>query len=286
MSAGNSDRDKELSLIFPQWQGYGLSTKLIEGATLIAAQLPGSYLHKTVAVESEENLSTENGILGYTAILRQLDQARSLLLEENPARILTIGGDCGVDVAPISWLNSRYDQSVTVVWLDAHADSNTPSSSPSGHFHGMPLRTLLGEGDPEIVQRCFSILRPDQVVLVGGREFDPAEAAFIDHSGVATVSVAEVLKDGFMAIDRELQKRGADRLYIHLDLDVLDPTEFPYVSYNVPEGFSIETLTELVGDLAKQYRVVGMSVTEFIPDNGKGLDEIKDFIAAGFRPAA
>ena len=139
--------EKEISLIFPQWQGYGLSTKLADGARLIASQLSSSYTCATVAVELREDLTIQNGILGYASILRQLDYARSLLLEENPSRILTVGGDCGVEVAPISFLNHRYDQSITVIWLDAHGDLNTPMLSPSGHFHGMPLRVLMGDGD-------------------------------------------------------------------------------------------------------------------------------------------
>lgn len=275
--------EKEISLIFPQWQGYGLSTKLADGARLIASQLSSSYTCATVAVELREDLTIKNGILGYDSILRQLDYARSLLLEENPSRILTVGGDCGVEVAPISFLNHRYDQSITVIWLDAHADLNTPMLSPSGHFHGMPLRVLMGDGAPEIVQRCFSLLQPNQVVLVGGRDFDPAEESFIEGSGIAIVPAGEVLGNGCMALDRELQIRRAEKLYIHLDLDVLDPNEFPYVSYNVPHGLSVESLTRLVSDLAKRYRVVGMSVTEFVPNQSNGLNEIRGFIEAGFR---
>lgn len=273
---------KELSLVFPQWQGCALSTQLAEGAKLIASQLPSFDAQATVAVSLQQDLLTQNNIVGYAAILQQLDNARSLLLEHNPSRLLTIGGDCGVDVAPISFLNRCYNQSLSVVWFDAHADSNTPLSSPSGHFHGMPLRTLLGEGDPEIVQRCFSVLRPEQAILVGGRDFDPAEAAFIQSTNLAMVAVEDVLEHGFAPLDAELRLRKADKVYIHLDLDVLDPSEFGYVSYNVPNGFSVQCLADLISRLSNQYSVVGMSVTEFVPEGMKGLEQIQGFIRAGF----
>lgn len=269
----------ELCLVFPQWQGCALSPKLAEGAKLIASQL--AYNQATVSVGLEE-LSTQNNIVGYTAILQQLQEARSLLLQHNPSRILTVGGDCGVDIAPISFLNRRYEQSLSLLWLDAHADLNTPLSSPSGHFHGMPLRTLLGEGDPEIVQHCFSVLKPDQVILVGGRDFDPAEAAFIETNHLTAIPVAEISEHQFASLDRELQIRGADQIYIHLDLDVLEPNEFGYVSYNVPNGLGIHCLTELLSHLSSHYNIAGMSITEFVPHEMQGVEQIKSFIEAGF----
>ena len=230
----------------------------------------------------------ERGILGLAPLLQQLDRARALLLEAQPTRLLTIGGDCGVEVAPISYLNQRYDGSITVLWFDAHGDLNTPDSSPSGHFHGMPLRILCGEGEPEFLSRCFSTLRPEQVLLVGGRDFDAAETQFIDRHTLKCIAPAELVaearnSEASNSLEWERQQRHAQRVYIHLDLDVLDPDAFPYVSYNVPAGLSVELLVQILQTIAQRYAVVGMSVTEYIPEGEAGLEPIQQLLEAGFQ---
>ena len=60
-----------------------------------------------------------------------------------PDIVVTVGGTCGVEAAPVAYLNERYDGNLAVVWFDGHGDLNSPATSPSGHFHGMVLRTLL-----------------------------------------------------------------------------------------------------------------------------------------------
>src|SRR5260370_10128057 len=102
--------------------------------------------------------------------LARAPHAHHLLKKNNPRRIFPLGGDCGIDVVPISFLNKRYDGDLAVIWLDAHADANTPQSSPSKTFHGMALRTLLGEGVPQLAAASFSTLLPLQTFLAAVRD--------------------------------------------------------------------------------------------------------------------
>ena len=99
--------------------------------------------------------------------------------------LLTVGGDCGIDVAPVESALAQHGDRLAVVWIDAHADLNTPASSPSGAFHGMVLRTLLGAGPPELAPA--RALRPEQVVLAGVRALDPEERRFLVEQSIRHV---------------------------------------------------------------------------------------------------
>ena len=97
--------------------------------------------------------------------------------------VVTVGGTCGVEAAPVAYLNEQYDGDLAIVWFDAHGDLNAPATSPSGHFHGMVLRTLLGEGPHEYVGELRRPLRPAQLFLAGTRDLDPEESAYILRAG-------------------------------------------------------------------------------------------------------
>jgi|GEM_PF-4931179 len=97
-----------LNLYFPQWQGSGSTPELYEGAQYIKENLLKEHPFTMVDVSTEEELSVEHHILGYAQILRQLKQAVQLLISNKPAKFFTIGGDCGIELAPISYLNKSY----------------------------------------------------------------------------------------------------------------------------------------------------------------------------------
>jgi arginase len=134
-----------------------------------------------------------------------------------------------------------------VVWLDAHADFNTPDSSPSGFLDGMALATLTGDCWAGARERVpgFRPVSPENVVLVGARDLDPEEAPRLAAAGVTRVAPGRVLEQLPAALDRLISR--VERLYLHLDLDLLDP------SVGRANGFAAEsglTLDELLGAVA------------------------------------
>lgn len=259
-----------LNLFFPQWQGSA-RFELYEGAKLLYKSLHNRISFTQIPTSLTYALVADENILGYSQILSQLLAACRVIQEHNPQRILTIGGDCGVELAPVSFLNKIYGQALTVIWLDAHGDLNTPSSSPSAHFHGMPLRVLLGEGDADIVTCTFSTLRPEQVFLIGAREFDLSERRFIQQKELSVVS-AKAINDGdFERLYSMLRKTGSDKLYIHLDLDVIEPEEFPHVACPTSGGIQMDKLRDLLVSLRSNFDIVGCSVLEFLPSGSKDL---------------
>lgn len=267
--------NKTLNLFFPQWQGSG-RFGLYEGAKLLYESLHNRISFTQISTSLTYSLSINKNILGYSQVLTQLLNACKVIQAHAPERILTVGGDCGVEIAPISFLNHRYDQTFAVIWLDAHGDLNTPNSSPSSHFHGMPLRVLLGEGSADIVSQAFSTLRPEQVFLVGARDFDSAERSFIRQRELSICS-AKAINDGeHNQLFSTLKQASFNKLYIHLDLDVIEPEEFPHVACPTPDGIHMDRLKELLVGFRNNFDIVGFSVLEFLPSdpNDAGAMEV------------
>ncbi|PKL03196.1 MAG: arginase, partial [Spirochaetae bacterium HGW-Spirochaetae-9] len=155
------------TMVVPQWQGAAAGTGPYHGAQAIARMLGADRIDVQVPVHEQSVAKKEEGIWYEYEIAEHLKSALASLEASKPQRILTIGGDCASDIASISYLNRLYDGDLTVLWLDAHADLNTPESSPSNKFHGMPLRLLLGEGAPGLLEMLPSTLEPGQVVFTG-----------------------------------------------------------------------------------------------------------------------
>lgn len=145
-----------LRLVFPQWQGSGKRKYVLYGAEMIRGLLPEGTPFAEVPVSMDEDIRLENGIWGYRQICDQLAGACDTVRKADPDKIFLIGGDCGIEVAPVSFLNRKYRGDLAVLWLDAHGDMNSPSTSATGNFHGMPLRLLLGDGDVALLGHCFS----------------------------------------------------------------------------------------------------------------------------------
>ncbi|WP_022666602.1 arginase family protein [Desulfospira joergensenii] len=255
------DHTRHLNLLFPQWQGSGPSNLLYHGANALGVRLEDLDF-KTIPVPESESLEKKHQILGYASILSQLNHAAALIESHSPKSILVVGGDCSVELAPISFLNRVLDNSMGLVWLDAHPDLNTPESSPSAHFHGMPLRALLGETHESILARCFSILSPDQVILAGIRDMDLSEQEYIQKKNITSISVQQMENDPGILSETVL-KKSFSRIYIHIDLDVLDPAIYPFVKHPTPMGMRPDTLAETIRLMNDIARVDGLGLVEF-----------------------
>ncbi len=149
-----------------------------------------------------------------------------------------------------------------VVWLDAHGDLNTPETTRSGFLDGMALATATG--------RCWAGLaaavpgfRPvpdDRVVLVGGRDLDAGERALLDGSPVAHVQSARDLAPALDALAGR-----ARSVYLHVDLDVLDPAEARANGFAVPGGLTVEEVEGVVRAVATRFSLVGATLSAYDP---------------------
>jgi arginase len=244
-------------IVVPQWQGSGSSRamQLVDGAESIRGDLPSALTH-SVDVPLEAGDHQGSGVHRLSSLL--LIRQRALLAyAADPATHITIGGDCGVELAAIEHVSAS---SPAVIWIDAHPDLHTPASSPSGAFTGMVLRTLLGEGPEGLVPE--HPLAADRVILAGVRSADPEEDAYIQHSGIRAIGVAEFSAETLLDA---IAATGADSVYLHIDLDVLDPADFAGLSSPVPFGISPVLLGEVIRALVAKYPLAGAGITEFAP---------------------
>lgn len=252
----------DLALLLPEWQGYGLDATPAAGARALAGLFPdGAFLE--VAAPDAEALSLEDGVLGLSSIVHRAAAALEAIRARRPSRIFTVGGTCGVELAPIAYLNDRYRGDLAVVWLDAHADLNTPQSSPSGRFHGMVLRTLLGAGPDALVRVLPRPIVKEQIVLAGVRDLDRDEAVFVSNAAISLLTPADLRVPGRVA--GRIRAGGFTKIYVHLDLDVLDALEFPDSLVPASGGVSMDEVAETIHGLADAFDIVGFSVVEFRP---------------------
>lgn len=248
---------KHINILFPQWQGGGLNKATYEGAM----ELKKNYLNMDeffeIKVSTETNEKIENNIWGYRTILKQLENIKELLDREKPDTIFTVGGGDDIEIIPLSYMNHRMKGDMSIVFFDAHGDLNTPESSPSKNFHGMPLRTLFGESDKNITELLYSKLFHSQVVMIGIRDCDLVEEEYIRNNNISVITAekANVNRDGII---EELKSKKIKNIYIHIDVDVMDPLEFPYQPVPAEGGLRIDIFSNILGELAKEFHIVGV----------------------------
>lgn len=255
-------------LIVPQWQGSSSSRamQLLDGAAAIAGDLPASAT-TTVDVPMEAGESLGTGVHRLSSISSVRDRALAALTELSAigdGPVVTIGGDCGAELAGVQHAVSRRPKgTMALVWLDAHGDLNTPETSPSAAFHGMVVRALLGEGAAPLASTGDTALAPNALVLGGTRELDDGEAAFVDEAGIRVVTVDELRSPDALA--SAVEATGADSVYVHVDLDVLDPGAIEGVQFPEPFGVQPDELVAAITALRARFELAGAGITEFAP---------------------
>ncbi|MFF2052497.1 arginase family protein [Leifsonia sp. NPDC058194] len=276
-------------LVVPQWQGSGSSRamRLIDGAEAIQGDLPASATH-TVSVPSAAGEALGTGVHRFSSLtlVRELAAAELALLE---SPVVTIGGDCAADLASVQHAVAAHPPgAVALVWFDAHGDLNNVTTSPSGAFHGMVVRALLGDGPDGLASTGGDRLAAANLVLAGTRALDDGESAFVDHAGIRVIAPGEL--DDPQAVVRAVEATGAAAVYIHVDLDVLDPADIDGVGYPEPFGVTPAALCDAIRALRSRFELAGAGVTEFAPESpeaaGRDLPVILRILGALTGPLA
>jgi arginase len=148
-----------------------------------------------------------------------------------------LGGDHSIAIATFSGVASHFqesEQDLGLIWFDAHADINTPKTSPSGNIHGMPLSILLGEGPEELVNigGFAPKLKPQFLAHVGGRDLDAGERMRVEQLGLRHnfFTMSDIDKRGMMACVENaiaIASQAEGGYAVTLDIDMIDPTFAP-----------------------------------------------------------
>jgi arginase family enzyme len=171
-------------------------------------------------------------------------EAAAAAIDEGPRPLLT-ATDCSICVATVPAVARRWPDA-WLLWLDAHGDFNTPETTPSGFLGGMCLAGAVGLWDTGFGAGAG----PERVVLVGGRDLDEAEVELMGRHGVVRTG------DPASAL-------AGREVFVHLDVDILDPEVMPGQLYPAPGGLDMAQLRELLAGVASRARIVGAEITCF-----------------------
>ena len=189
-------------------------------------------------LERPQTIPPEGEKLKY---LREISNACEQLADEVEAILqaeqlpVVLGGDHSIAIGSFAGAAAYFKQreeTLGLIWFDAHADINTPETTPSGNIHGMPLAALLGYGAPELtnVAGFAPKLDPRLCVHIGARDIDPGERELIAKTGLRFFTMREIDERGLSACMDDAIKiasRGTAGYAVTFDVDVLDPGDAP-----------------------------------------------------------
>jgi arginase len=186
---------------------------------------------------------------------------------------LVLGGDHSVAMGTVGGVSSYFrkkEKRVGLVWLDAHADMNTPESSPSGNIHGMPLAAIAGYGPDELTQLAGPkpMVNPRNISLVGVRDIDARERKIIKESGVHVFTMRDLDERGMREVMAEALRFAQDEtdgICVSLDLDFVDPTDAPGVGTPVRGGVTYREAHLAMEMIADTKGVVSLEIVEVNP---------------------
>jgi arginase len=268
-------------LVVPEWQGSpsARAMQLIDGAEAIRGDLPASRT-EVVQVPLEAGSAMDTGIhrassiqMVREAVVATLERYDRIAREGDEAgvdaeSVLVVGGDCGVALGAIDHASRAHGSDLAVVWFDAHGDLNTPDTSTSAAFGGMVLRAIMGDGAWPLT--ATHPVNDERIVLAGARSFDDAEAAFIEGSAMTALTVERTTADDLVAA---VEASGARFVYVHVDLDVLDPARIAGITGPEPFGVEPATLVEAIVALKERFTLAGASLTGFAPASAEAADD-------------
>jgi len=188
---------------------------------------------------------------------------------------VTLGGDHAIAIGTIAGA-ARACTRLGVIWFDTHPDINTPTTSPSGHIHGMPLAIAIGEAEQELPTLTALLDRvpmvaPENVCMLGIRDIDPAEAQRIRDLGIWALSMDEWsdlgIMEGVRAALQHLRATRVDGIHISFDVDVLDPTIMPGTGTRWPGGLTVREASRALRELAEwDLPIHSLDFVELNPD--------------------
>jgi arginase len=183
---------------------------------------------------------------------------------------VVLGGDHSIAIGSVSGVASFCrDRGGTVglIWFDAHADMNTPETTPSGNIHGMPLAVLFGRGAPELtrIEGFSPKLDPRLCVHVGARDVDPGEREMIRELGVRFITMREIDERGMSACMDEalsIASRASAGYVVTFDIDALDPGDAPGSGTVVRGGLTYREAHLAMEKIAERGGALALEVVE------------------------
>lgn len=264
---------KTIRLLYPDHVSGGLDTYYF-GANLLQYILPQNPNQPVVKVaivppNSKEKVVT-NGIYAEEEVLSGIRAAQKEIAKESPDRIITIGGNCIVSLAPFDYLHGKYEN-VGIIWIDAHPDVSTLNDGYQ-NAHAMVLGSLLGHGATQLTKEIKnSPFKSNEVFYIGLQPLNDYQEKHLNDMGVEYK-----VQDKNFVTSLEISSfiERFDHILVHLDIDVLDEHFFHSTYFAnselVGDGsgggkMTIEKLSEILHLITESTDVVGFTLAEYLP---------------------
>lgn len=256
----------------------------------------GFTVHDLGNVEAKQAESIPSGPTSarYLNEIAQSCRRVALIVEKSAAKHqfpLVLGGDHSVAVGTVSGIARHYrkqKKAIGLIWVDAHADMNTPKTSPSGNVHGMPLACIIGLGPQELthIHNFSPKVDPRNVVLVGIRDVDQLEKPHVKKSGVHAFTMRDIDERGLRVVMEEaieIACAGTEGFHLSFDMDAVDPQFAPGVGTPVRGGITYREAhlaMEIINDSAKMLSMEVVEVNPVIDEVNRTAELAVELIAS------
>lgn len=264
---------KTIRLLYPDYVSGGLEEYYF-GANLLQHILPANDRQKLVKVEiappDKTEKSVSNGIFAEDEVLAGIEDAQNKIGNEKPERIITIGGNCVVSLAPFDYLHGLY-KNTGIIWIDAHPDVSTLDDGYP-NAHAMVLGSLMGHGAPQLSQRMKNEkFKADDILYVGLQKLHSYQEKFLQDMGVNY----KVQGQSFVSDEEIMAFMGRyEHILLHFDIDVLDEHFFHSTYFANPEltgdgagggKMTMEKLADVLKLITENSDVAGLTIAEYLP---------------------
>lgn len=264
---------KTIRLLYPDHVSGGLETYHF-GANLLQYILPKNENQPVVEVDilppdgKEKTIS--NGIFAESEVLGGIRDAQSKLAAEKPDKIITIGGNCIVSLAPFDYLHGLYSR-CGIVWIDAHPDVSTVDDGYP-NAHAMVLGSLMGHGAIQLsAQMKNERFSPDEILYIGLQPLHDYQEKYLADTGI-NYKIQDKSFVSMTEIKAFIKKH--EHILVHLDIDVLDEHGFHSTYFANPElvgdgsgggKMSMDILSTILMAITENSDVVGFTIAEYLP---------------------
>lgn len=232
---------------------------------LKASGLSAAIRHNGLDAYWSEILVPEPSPCALQFLLQRVADAAAAAIVEGE-RSLVIGGDHSMAAGTWRGIGKALGNAPGMLWIDAHLDSHTPATSPTGNAHGMPLAALFGIGDSSMTDIPGPCLDPARTVVIGIRSYEASEIELLESLGVRLFAMPEIKVRGLPEVFAEARSIVARGPWgISLDMDAIDPVLAPGVSTPVAEGLLPEDLRQVLRGVLRERDCVGLEIAEFNP---------------------
>jgi len=219
--------------------------------------------------------------------------ARAYELSRSGCLPVFLGGDHALSMGSVAGVARHWQEQgrpLFVLWLDAHADYNTPDTSPSGNLHGMALASLAGEAElaPLMGDQAAETVAPGRMCVFGARSIDPGERALLRARGVQVCDMRRIDEEGVSLLMKQFLQQVKEEggvLHVSLDVDFLDPDLAPGVGTTVPGGATYREahlVMELLEDAGLTVSLDVVELNPFLDVRGQSALVLAELVASLF----